>query len=294
MSGCVAASALPVDLKAPGAVGDHTSARAFPIERKDFPTSRSLASKGLISGLLASNATKTINAVPVGSGMESLPRLLSSSGYLLSPSPTPLSFSSRKESFGLSRTQKKNRKRHVKRQVDRVAKQADSASVKGCALRYRNQAADSSVSAEGFSFTDMTPTKPGWRGRRSPRYKETYELGMLLDPSFGFREVPWDGVHPVALADQNGRVVGVLAGRPKGAEDWDAAVHRPACDAFEKVFQRCTFEDPGNQLPRRGDFPALDAGVSHGGGQVVCGSCLFVLHTTNRLLLAPQDLPKPD
>ena len=94
-------------------------------------------------------------------------------------------------------------------------------------------------------------------------------LAMLLGPSYGFRYIWWDGITPRALVDAKGRVFGALAGRPQGAADWDENVHQPACSTFEKAATTCNFEHHAGELPRRGPFPALDAGVSHGGGQLV-------------------------
>lgn len=99
---------------------------------------------------------------------------------------------------------------------------------------------------------------------------------MLREPGYGLQRVLWHGVEPKALVDINGRIFGVLAGRPQGAADWEENVHLPACKAFEKAERGCSFDHHDKEPPRRGPFPALDVGVSHGGGQLV-GSLLFLL-----------------
>jgi hypothetical protein len=80
--------------------------------------------------------------------------------------------------------------------------------------------------------------------------------------------------HPIV--DSEGRVIGLLAGRPQCAEDWDALC-KEAADAIEEARSRCVFAD--KQVDhRRGAFPAVPVGISHGNGtQVSPVRCTLVI-----------------
>jgi hypothetical protein len=72
---------------------------------------------------------------------------------------------------------------------------------------------------------------------------------------------------PRVLLDKNRRVIGILAGRPKGS-GWDEVV-KEANDAMENAKERCTFQS-SDMDHRRGSYSCLAVGVSHGGGRQVC------------------------
>lgn len=67
---------------------------------------------------------------------------------------------------------------------------------------------------------------------------------------------------PQLLVDNDGYVIGFLAGRPQ-SEDWDKATQE-AHQAFLEAGVRVT-----GHVHRRGHFRVTDAGISHGGGRVV-------------------------
>lgn len=75
---------------------------------------------------------------------------------------------------------------------------------------------------------------------------------------------------PKVILDAEDRIVTVLAGRPKDP-DWDVVV-LDALKAMDEVQQFGESKDnfkPPDVSHRRGDFVALAAGVSYGGGQRV-------------------------
>jgi hypothetical protein len=81
--------------------------------------------------------------------------------------------------------------------------------------------------------------------------------------SQGYQLIDWDGRSPRSITDRTGARIAVLAGRP---DDID---FRKACaDAYNAIQiegAQIKFED--DQLRhKRGDFPAVNIGVSHGGG----------------------------
>lgn len=70
----------------------------------------------------------------------------------------------------------------------------------------------------------------------------------------------------VAILDSKGRIVAVLVGRPTGDPTWDQ-VNISAANKFEEA--RGQLKLSANQkVHRRGRFPALASGISHGGGQL--------------------------
>ncbi|KAI0644163.1 hypothetical protein C8Q79DRAFT_1002104 [Trametes meyenii] len=68
------------------------------------------------------------------------------------------------------------------------------------------------------------------------------------------------------MAARMGRVVGGFPGRPEDPS-WDSVV-ADATTAMQKAAGSCKFKDE-QVKHRRGNYPALDAGVSYGGGQQV-------------------------
>jgi hypothetical protein len=72
------------------------------------------------------------------------------------------------------------------------------------------------------------------------------------------------------ILDKGGRVIAVLAGRPKSATEvsWHA-VHDEAFQAMDRERKRASFT-AGQSSHRRGEFFALSTGASFGGGQRVC------------------------
>ena len=69
-----------------------------------------------------------------------------------------------------------------------------------------------------------------------------------------------------AIVDKDGRIIAVLVGCPANL-DWPS-VHRSAHAALQAARKRCRFPKKSTKH-RRGDFPALSAGISYGGGQKV-------------------------
>ena len=108
----------------------------------------------------------------------------------------------------------------------------------------------------------------------------------------GIAVVMWDGVcvsqlnhqainikitrTPMAILDNENRIIAILAGRPSG--DWDVVMNAVE-DAFVcarvRGYDLGVFQ-PGKVADRRGDFPKLFSGFSFGTGQSVC----FKTHCT--------------
>jgi hypothetical protein len=74
------------------------------------------------------------------------------------------------------------------------------------------------------------------------------------------------GSMPHLLLDNDKRIIGVLAGRPKD-DSWED-ITGEACHAMEKAREKCVFRDADREH-RRGSYPCLAVGVSYGGGQKV-------------------------
>ncbi|KAF7965063.1 hypothetical protein HWV62_698 [Athelia sp. TMB] len=85
----------------------------------------------------------------------------------------------------------------------------------------------------------------------------------------GYKVYKWDGRKPVAILDDENRIVAVLAGRPSAKpgqpDDWDA-VAVGLERAIAKLRRSCTLRK-GDKKHRRGAHPARAFGISHGGGQ---------------------------
>ncbi|KAK0483110.1 hypothetical protein EDD18DRAFT_1043054, partial [Armillaria luteobubalina] len=91
-----------------------------------------------------------------------------------------------------------------------------------------------------------------------------YSRAELL--ALGFTEVPWEGFDPRPIVDREGRIVAVMAGQPHDPS-YSAAcmeVH----DAILREGAAANFCKPSTSH-RRGDFPAVNVGISYGKGQRV-------------------------
>ncbi|KAJ7683303.1 hypothetical protein B0H17DRAFT_1205173 [Mycena rosella] len=90
----------------------------------------------------------------------------------------------------------------------------------------------------------------------------------------GYRLIKWDGGHPLVIVDQDGRIVCVFVGKPDDPE-WDTKVIPGAFRAMERASRKGLKSGALTELDRlhrRGNFLALTAGVSFGGGQKIPGN----------------------
>lgn len=74
----------------------------------------------------------------------------------------------------------------------------------------------------------------------------------------------------LAILDSAGRIVAVLVGQPSDDPSWEQ-VHKSAADKLEQARAECRFSAK-QKSHRRGRFPALATGISHGGGQLRPGN----------------------
>ncbi|PPR04903.1 hypothetical protein CVT26_012726, partial [Gymnopilus dilepis] len=121
---------------------------------------------------------------------------------------------------------------------------------------------NSSYTAKSFPITKM-----GFPSVRAKKRSSVYYLEDLVGPkskfNFGLRRLSDKPAAPII--DGEGRVVGVYAGVPKNDETWDDVHHR-AASLLEDARGHLTFEKKETN-GRRGKFPAINVGISHGGGQ---------------------------
>lgn len=74
----------------------------------------------------------------------------------------------------------------------------------------------------------------------------------------------------IVILDSAGRIIAILVGRPGGDDSWEI-VHKTAADALEEARGRLKLSAK-QRAHRRGRFPALATGISHGGGQLKPGN----------------------
>ncbi|KAJ7068933.1 hypothetical protein B0H15DRAFT_807364 [Mycena belliarum] len=96
-------------------------------------------------------------------------------------------------------------------------------------------------------------------GSKKPR-----SLQDLL--GLGFELIKWDGFESRPIVDVHGRIIAALVGQPRSA-DYAAAAAR-VFEAIESERKATTYK-PAAAHHRRGDFFALNAGLSYGKGQRV-------------------------
>ncbi|PPQ76004.1 hypothetical protein CVT26_004945 [Gymnopilus dilepis] len=136
--------------------------------------------------------------------------------------------------------------------------------------RKRDQKDRSKAKYAGASSPVHTPRTPksqalhlwGWtKGIAQPRSLEDL-LGADSAFLLGLQE--WDGRTPIIIADRDGHIIAILAGRPDG-KSWED-VQREATELLEEARRQCRVPKK-NQCQRRGTFTTLRCGFSHGGGQ---------------------------
>jgi hypothetical protein len=153
-----------------------------------------------------------------------------------------------------------------KRQAKRKAiNESNGTSLKACTIKHLQRAVPLNV--ESFALQEISPTKPGWRAKNEAEDdRKTRTLEQLTSPAYAMDYFKWDGTTPGPLVDIPGRIFGAAAGMPRTTE-WDA-IQLNIADAFEAARGRCHFSEE-ELVHRRGPFPALDSGISFGGGQKV-------------------------
>ncbi|KAJ7164128.1 hypothetical protein C8R46DRAFT_1036067 [Mycena filopes] len=138
-----------------------------------------------------------------------------------------------------------------------------------------------------LQFVKQRVASTGWIGLRDDGRSEeeksigVEELGWTpthnLDsffgphPSFaGFTLGKYLGPDARPIVDAAGKVFGVHAGHPDDP-NWMRDVHDPAVQAMEEARAQCKVSQE-RRYHRRGNWPPLSAGDSHGGGQIQPGA----------------------
>ncbi|KAL0568783.1 hypothetical protein V5O48_013199 [Marasmius crinis-equi] len=155
------------------------------------------------------------------------------------------------------------------------------------------------VVAEGYALDVEAPVcSTGYICRDDQvTYHHPFWLHELVGPSsrFKMREIKWNGKYathscavkprlahqsiysnrrrPIPILNEDGRVIALLAGRPRSCH-WRKIMHE-AANLLEILRGQCNFFNSKGPN-RRGDFGALNVGISFGGGQVVVLDQLLV------------------
>ncbi|PPQ82213.1 hypothetical protein CVT26_009203 [Gymnopilus dilepis] len=195
-------------------------------------------------------------AVPMPSNTPSPPELtpLDSSDAVARP-PSARKLKRRAREKALS---KRNAKRKKEMQTDHPTKPKLS----------QKQIRSARAVKTTFSSLKMPISSGGYIGQRSTKKtKATFDLDHFIGPNskLNFTLRKWAGKSPSPLIDNEDRVIGVCAGIPKNAKDWDA-LQRHAASLLENARGKLKF-DQKDKDNRRGKFSAINIGISHGGGQ---------------------------
>ncbi|PPQ97424.1 hypothetical protein CVT26_006788, partial [Gymnopilus dilepis] len=118
-----------------------------------------------------------------------------------------------------------------------------------------------------FEAEKMPISKAGFIALRSPDSATTYRLEDFIGPDakFNMKLVTWNGEESMVTTDKVKRITSVCVSKPAGDESWEELQQR-AAQAIESARSRLHFSKK-DQDHRRGGFPALAVGISHGGGQ---------------------------
>ncbi|KAJ7819131.1 hypothetical protein B0H14DRAFT_2837359 [Mycena olivaceomarginata] len=124
-----------------------------------------------------------------------------------------------------------------------------------------------------FDAAEIKATGAGaWTGPRAAKHKRGGRKGRVWTYTELMTEVndliEWDGIDPKLIVDAEGRIVAVLLGRPED-DDWDKIIEdmeRILAGLRRRGIKRGVFTRKKLDH-RRGKFPTLYDGYSHGGGQ---------------------------
>ncbi|KAG6836243.1 hypothetical protein H0H93_009893 [Arthromyces matolae] len=135
----------------------------------------------------------------------------------------------------------------------------------------------------------LPTTSAGFTGQPGKRPGEGERLGTLEDLlKEGYQLIKWDGKTPRPLVAGDGRVFAVLVGQVANDTSWLASCER----AFEAIQEEGSREDFLEAETRhcRGDFPAINVGITMGYGATYPTNLSRGIHTEmlNRLLSNPH------
>ncbi|KAJ7889342.1 hypothetical protein B0H14DRAFT_2692047 [Mycena olivaceomarginata] len=124
-----------------------------------------------------------------------------------------------------------------------------------------------------FDAAEIKATGAGaWTGPRAAKHKRGGRKGRVWTYAELMTEgndlIEWDGIDPKLIVDAEGRIVAVLLGRPED-DDWDKIIEdmeRILAGLRRRGIKRGVFTRKKLDH-RRGKFPTLYDGYSHGGGQ---------------------------
>lgn len=117
-------------------------------------------------------------------------------------------------------------------------------------------------------------------------------LQIFIEPNsrFGLELKHWDGRVSIPILDQKRRVIAVLVGCPGNGvghsgvtREWQR-LNELACQALEDARSKLTFSSK-EKVHRRGRFPALGVGISHGSGQTRPGN---LHHSSHNMAILQQ------
>ncbi|KAK7464094.1 hypothetical protein VKT23_006255 [Stygiomarasmius scandens] len=177
----------------------------------------------------------------------------------------PVSASKKRKNARNKEQSKKNKRR--KRQEETISNPA-AEEIEPPANSFDKHATNAPYIQASFSLQHESPVaSTAYVGLNveSSNVNEGFWLSDLVQ-RHGFTEVQWDGRTSTPIIDLEGTFCGLLAGRPHDAGEWDSNVHPEATRAIKKSRNKCSFTKK-QRKGRRGNFPALTAGVAHGGGR---------------------------
>ncbi|KZP10896.1 hypothetical protein FIBSPDRAFT_962675 [Athelia psychrophila] len=157
---------------------------------------------------------------------------------------------------------KKCKCKHKTNPGDRAAKKAH--------LQAKHQAEAEARGPHGLAPLYLSRvTSTGFTGKRLGSLKEKHIWRLDEVEADGMEVFHWDGCTPIAIIDDENRIIAVLLGRPVAKpgtlDDWPTVVAGLEA-AINKLGQEGGFSDQDCNH-RRGPLPAKDFGISHGGGQ---------------------------
>ncbi|KAL1740000.1 hypothetical protein HDZ31DRAFT_77205 [Schizophyllum fasciatum] len=168
-------------------------------------------------------------------------------------------------------SKKKNSRKSRQRKAQRQAAGSNWAPPPAASLRNARHLMGARFEEVPINWDEQPVTSTGFTAKREDGEKKVYALDDLIGPGAkveGFKLINWDGQESEGLVANDGRVFGVLAGRPDDP-GWQES-HESLAEEIRKCGARATFPQASKDH-RRGKFGAEAHGTSHGGGQTAPG-----------------------
>ncbi|KAJ3965065.1 hypothetical protein EV361DRAFT_955360 [Lentinula raphanica] len=137
-------------------------------------------------------------------------------------------------------------------------------------------------SVDDFHTEDLPVNSGGWSGIRQEFERIHPSFQELLGEGFELRLVEWQGQESCAVLDKSGRIISLLAGKPRDPK-WDSVINELE-EQVRSARKKMTFSQK-QRSNKRVSGPSVSMGTSFGGGSQAPGTMAFYGVENRRILM---------